>query len=48
MRLRIPEVNQHAIAHVASDKPVKALDNLCDAAMVGAHDLAQILRIEPR
>jgi hypothetical protein len=45
MSLRISEINQDAVAHVASDKPAKALDNLCDTAMVGADDPAQILRI---
>jgi hypothetical protein len=48
VRLRIAEIHQHAVAHVAGDKPAKALDNLCDAAMVGADDPAQILGIEPR
>src|SRR5215471_1299282 len=31
VRLRIAEINQNAIAHVAGDKPAKALDNRCDA-----------------
>ena len=48
VRLRISEINQDPVAHVAGDKPAKALDNLCDAAMVGADDPAQILWIEPR
>jgi len=48
MRLWIAEIHQDAVAHVAGDKPAKALDNLCDAAMVGADDPAQILGIEPR
>jgi hypothetical protein len=47
MRLRISEINQNAIAHVAGNKAAKSLDNLCDAAMVGADDPAQILGIEP-
>jgi hypothetical protein len=46
--LRISEITQDAVAHVAGDKPTKALDNLCDAAMVGADDPAQIFGIEPR
>ena len=48
MRLWIAEIHQDAVAHVAGDKPAKALDNLCDAAVVGADDPAQILRIKPR
>jgi uncharacterized protein YunC (DUF1805 family) len=46
--LRIPEIDQDAVAHVAGDKPAKSLDNLGDAAMVSADDSAQILGIEPR
>jgi len=48
VRLRIAEINQDAVAHVAGDKPAKPLDDPCDAAMVGADDPAQILGIEPR
>jgi len=48
MRLRISEINQHAVAHVFGDKAVKAADRLGDTAMIGADDLAQILGIEPR
>jgi hypothetical protein len=48
VRLRIAEINQDAVAHVAGDKPAKTLDNLCDTAMIGADDPAQILGIEPR
>jgi hypothetical protein len=47
VRLRIAEINQDAVAHVAGDKPAKSFDDLCDAAMVGADDPAQILGIEP-
>jgi len=48
VRLRISEINQDAVAHVAGDKPAKALDNLCDAAMVSADDPAQVFGIDPR
>ena len=48
MRLRIAEINQHAVAHVLGDKPAKAADGVGDAAMIGADDLAQILGIEAR
>src|SRR6516225_5392226 len=47
MRLRIAEINQDAVAHVAGDKPAKALGNLCDAAMVSADNPAQIFGVEP-
>jgi hypothetical protein len=48
VRLRIAEINQDSVAHIAGDKPAKTLDDLCDAAMVSADDPAQILGIEPR
>jgi len=48
MRLRIAEINQHAIAHILGDKTAKAADGVGDAAVVGADDLAQILGIEAR
>jgi hypothetical protein len=34
VRLRIAEINQNAVTHVASDKPAKALDDLCNDAHV--------------
>ena len=40
VRLRVAEINQDPVAHVAGDKPAKAFDNLSDAAMVGAKDPA--------
>jgi hypothetical protein len=46
VRLGIAEINQHAIAHILGDKTAKAADGVGHAAMVGADDLAQILRIE--
>ena len=56
---RSTSANPHRVARSASscapadnrnkqDKPAKALDNLGDAAMVGAEDPAQILGIDPR
>ncbi len=48
MRLRIAEINEHAVAHILGDKAAKAADGVGDAAMVGADDLAQILGIEAR
>ena len=45
--LRISEIKQDAVAHIAGDKSAKGLDNLCDAAMVGAHDPAQFFGIKP-
>src|SRR6516162_5256237 len=48
MRLGIAEINEHAVAHIFGDKTAKAGDRVSHTAMVGADDLAQILRIEAR
>ena len=48
MRLRIAEIDQHPVAHVFGDKAVEAADRLGDGAVVGADQLAQILRVKPR
>ncbi len=45
---RIAEIGEHAVAHVLGDKPAGALDDRGDAAVIGAEDRAQILRVEPR
>ena len=47
MRLRVAEIDQHAVAHVLGDKAVEAGDDLGDGAVIGADQLAQILRVEP-
>jgi hypothetical protein len=48
MRPRVPEINEHAVAHIFGDEAVEASDDTGDRAMIGADDLAQILGIEPR
>ena len=48
MRLRIAEIDQHPVAHVLGDKAVEAADRLGDGAVVGADQLAQILRVKTR
>ncbi len=45
---RIAEIGEHTVAHVFGDKPAAAPDHLGNAAVIGADDRAQILRIEPR
>jgi hypothetical protein len=45
MRLRIAEVNQHAVAHVFRHEPAKATHGLGNARLIGRNDLAQILRV---
>ena len=47
-RLRIAEIDQHAVAHVFRDKAANAGDRRRDNAMIGADDLTQILGIELR
>jgi hypothetical protein len=44
--LRIAEIDQHPVTHVLGDETAETLDCLGAAAMVGADDRAQILRIE--
>ena len=48
MRLRIAEIDQHPVAHVFGDKAVKAADRIGDGVVVGADQLAQILRVKTR
>jgi hypothetical protein len=48
VRLRVAEVDEHAVAHVFGDEAGEAGNGVGDAAVVGADDLAQILGIEPR
>ena len=46
--LRIAEIDQHAVAHEAGDKPVERPHRGGDAVVVGRDHLAQIFRVEPR
>ena len=48
MRLRVAEIDQHAVAHVFGDKAVELGDDFGDGAVIRGDDLAQILGIEPR
>ena len=45
MRLRIAEINQHAVAHVFGDEAAEAAHGLGDAFLIGRNDLAQVLRV---
>ena len=47
VRLRVAEIDQHAVAHVLGDEAAEAGDRLGDAAVIGADDLAQVLGVEP-
>jgi hypothetical protein len=44
---RIAEIGEYPVAHVLGDKTAGALDDRGNAAVVGADDRAQILRVEP-
>jgi hypothetical protein len=46
MRLGIAEIDQDSVAHILGDKTAKTADGVGNAAMIGADDLTQILRIE--
>jgi hypothetical protein len=48
MRLGIAEIDQHAVADAARRDAAHALDHLDAAAMIGGHQLAQILGIKLR
>src|SRR6516165_11653692 len=48
MRLRIAEINQHAVAHKPGDEAVEPGDDFRDGAVISSDDLAQILGIEAR
>ena len=46
MRLRVAEIDQHAIAHIPGDEAIEPGDDFADGAVIGGDDLAIILRIE--
>ena len=48
MGLRIPEIDQNAIAHVLRDEPAEALHGLGDALLISRNDLAQVFRVHAR
>jgi hypothetical protein len=45
VRMRIAEVDQHAVAHVFRHKPVEAAHRLGDTLLIGRDDLSQVLRV---
>src|SRR5882672_6149547 len=47
MRLRIAEIDQYAVAHVAGDEPAEPGDGFGHVCLIGDHHLAQILGVEP-
>ena len=47
MRLRVAEIDQHAVAHVPGDEAIEPGDHFGHGAVICADDLTQILGIEP-
>jgi SAM (Sterile alpha motif) domain-containing protein len=47
VRLRVTEVDEHAVAHVLGDEAVEAAYRLCCAGVIAADDLAQVFGVEP-
>ena len=45
MRLGIPEIDEHAVAHVFRHEPTEAAHGLGNAFLIGRNDLAQVLRV---
>ena len=48
MRLRVAEIDEHAIAHVFRDEAPEAAHRIGDARLIGRNDLAQVLGVETR
>ena len=48
MRLRIPEIDQHAVAHVFGEIASKARGLLRNATVIGAEDLTQVFGVVAR
>jgi hypothetical protein len=48
MGLRIPEVDQYAVAHVLRYEPTETLHGLCDRLLIRRNDLAQVLWVHAR
>ena len=48
MRLRIAEIDQHAVAHVPGNEAVEPRDHLGDRTMICRDHLTQILGVQPR
>jgi hypothetical protein len=48
MRLRVAEIGQNAIAHQFGDIAAEPRDRVADAGVIGAEDVAQLFRVEPR
>jgi hypothetical protein len=46
VRLRIAEIDEHAIAHVPGDEPAKPVECLCDAFVIRSDHRAEIFGIE--
>jgi hypothetical protein len=48
MGARVAEIDHYPVAHVFGDETIEAGDDRSNRAMIGANQLPQILRVEPR
>jgi len=48
MRLRIAEIDQHAVTHVPRDEAIELGDNSGDGAVISADHIAQIFGVDAR
>jgi len=48
LRVRVAEINQHAVAHELGDVAVEAPDGFAHRLLIGADHVAHVLGIEPR
>jgi hypothetical protein len=47
VRLRIPEIDEHPVAHIFRDKPAERVDLFGDGFVIISDQFAQILGVEP-
>ena len=47
MRMRVAEIGEHTVSHVAGDDPLVECDDLLDAGVIGRYHPPQVLGIEP-
>ena len=48
VRMGIPEVDQHPVAHVLRDEAAEATHGLRDALLIGRNNLAEVFRVHAR
>ena len=48
MSFGVPEIHEHAVAHIIGDEPAEALHRLRDTLLIGRNNLAEVFRIHAR